>query len=75
LAAAAAVEQSGEPLTVVALRGGGLSRKALARVMVAEFPSAAVAPEALGIGSSGVNKHAEPAAAPDPARDVGSGSP
>ena len=53
--AAIAVEQAGAPLSVEALRRAGLSRKALARVMIAEFASVSDSPEVLGIGSSGVN--------------------
>ena len=47
--AADAVERAGEPLTVAALRQAGLSRAALARVMVAEFPIKAAVPESLGV--------------------------
>ena len=68
LTAAAAVGQMGEPLTVEGVRRAGLTREAMARVMVAEFADVFVAPEALGIGSSGVVPHVERCAATDPDR-------
>jgi hypothetical protein len=60
LTAAAAVERWGEPLTVESLRRAGLSHEALALVMVAEFASVSMAPEAFGIGSVGEKRYDEP---------------
>ena len=57
LAAAAAAERGGEPLTVESLRRAGLSREALARVMVAEFVSVSMAPEAFGNDSFGEKRY------------------
>ena len=65
-AAGAAVERTGEPLTVEALLSAGLSSEVLALVMVAEFAHGSVGPAALGIDSFGVEQQAEQCDPADP---------
>ena len=59
LTAAAEVVKVGKPLSVAALREAGLSRKAIARVLIAEFPSVSAVPESLSLAV------AEPGRTPD----------
>jgi hypothetical protein len=53
IAAVTAVEQSGRPLTIEALAEARLCEKALARVLIAEFPSTAEVPTSLGVDAFG----------------------
>jgi hypothetical protein len=54
--AVAAVELSGRPLTIASLVEAKLCEEALARVLIAEFPSTARVPNALGVDAFGSGK-------------------
>jgi hypothetical protein len=77
LQAAIALERADTPLTIEALRRVGLSRKALMRVMIAEFPHAAAVPDALGVGCSGLKRpqHAPQKIATTPVEPSHQGTP